>query len=155
MKIKKIIDKTVEIGVIASLTGMILSVVIQVFTRFFMESAPSWTEEVARIFFIYAVVFGGGLAIRDHAYVHLDFFIEKFSLNIKRRIHLVSQIIILLFGLLLFYYSIQFIQIGFSETSPSLGLKMAYVFGSMVLLPIFIIYYATNDLIDKLTQNKS
>lgn len=155
MKIKKIIDKTVEIGVIASLTGMILSVVIQVFTRFFMGSAPSWTEEVARIFFIYAVVFGGGLAIRDHAYVHLDFFIEKFSLNIKRRIHLVSQIIILLFGLLLFYYSIQFIQIGFSETSPSLGLKMAYVFGSMVLLPIFIIYYATNDLIDKLTQNKS
>ena len=155
MRIRKIIDTTVEIGVIASLTGMILSVVIQVFTRFFMESAPSWTEEVARIFFIYAVVFGGGLAIRDYAYVHLDFFIEKFSKNRKKRILLIIQVIILLFGIILFYYAIQFVQIGFSETSPSLGLKMAYVFGSMVLLPMLIMYYAFFGIVEKLFHNKS
>ncbi|MFW6289654.1 MAG: TRAP transporter small permease subunit, partial [Mariniphaga sp.] len=34
---------------------MIAVVTLQVFTRYFMESSPHWTEEAARMLFIYAV----------------------------------------------------------------------------------------------------
>ena len=149
MKFKKYIDRIVELGVIISLTAMILSVVVQVFTRFFMESAPHWTEESARIFFIFSVAFGAGLAIRDHSYVLLDYFQNKFNIRTRERIQIIIQGIIMLFGILILYYSIPFIQLGSSETSPSLQIKMSYVFSSMLILGILIIYYSALELIYK------
>ena len=149
MKIKKYIDKIVEAGVIISLTAMILSVVVQIFTRFFMDSAPHWTEEAARIFFIFSVAFGAGLAIRDHSYVLLDYFQNKFNSRTKERIQFTIHGIIMLFGVLILYYSIPFIQLGSLETSPSLQINMSYVFSSMLILGILIVYYSAVILVHK------
>ena len=149
MKIKKYIDKIVEAGVIISLTAMILSVVVQIFTRFFMDSAPHWTEEAARIFFIFSVAFGAGLAIRDHSYVLLDYFQNKFNSRTKERIQFTIHGIIMLFGVLILYYSIPFIQLGYLETSPSLQINMSYVFSSMLILGILIVYYSAVILVHK------
>ena len=38
-------------------------VMIQIISRNFLPSAPSWTEELARYTFIYMVAFGSGVAI--------------------------------------------------------------------------------------------
>ena len=152
MKIKKYVDFFVESGVIISLIGMILSVVIQVFTRFFLESAPHWTEEAARIFFIFAVAFGSGLAIRDHGYVQLDYFLDKFHANTKSRIQVIIHGVILFFGILISFYSINFIHIGSSETSPSLQINMSFVFSSMFILGILVVYYSVIELVVKTKQ---
>lgn len=154
MKITKYIDLLVETGVVLSLLGMVISVVIQVFTRFFMESAPHWTEEAARIFFIYSVAFGSGLAIRDHAFVQLDYFMNKLNTSNKKIIQIIIHVIILLFGLLLSYYSIKFIGIGSSETSPSLQINMSYVFSSMLILGILVTYYSAFVMLIKTKQQE-
>ena len=152
MKIKRYVDLFVKSGVIISLTGMILSVVIQVFSRFFLESAPHWTEEAARIFFIFSVAFGSGLAIRDHGYVQLDYFLDKFHAKTKYRIQMIIHVVIILFGILISFYSIKFIRIGSSETSPSLHINMAYVFSSILILGILIVYYSAIVLVVKTKQ---
>ncbi len=154
MKIRKYVDLLVESGVVLSLLGMVISVVIQVFTRFFMESAPHWTEEAARIFFIFSVAFGSGLAIRDHAFVQLDYFMNKLKASNKNIVQMIIHVIILLFGLLLSYYSIKFIGIGSSETSPSLQIKMSYVFSSMFILGILVTYYSAFVLLIKTKQQE-
>lgn len=154
MKITKYIDLLVETGVVLSLLGMVISVVIQVFTRFFMESAPHWTEEAARIFFIFSVAFGSGLAIRDHAFVQLDYFMNKLNTSNKKIIQIIIHVIILLFGLLLSYYSIKFIGIGSSETSPSLQINMSYVFSSMLILGILVSYYSAFVMLIKTKQQE-
>lgn len=154
MKITRYIDLLVETGVVLSLLGMVISVVIQVFTRFFMESAPHWTEEAARIFFIFSVAFGSGLAIRDHAFVQLDYFMNKLNTSNKKIIQIIIHVIILLFGLLLSYYSIKFIGIGSSETSPSLQINMSYVFSSMLILGILVTYYSAFVMLIKTKQQE-
>ena len=152
MKIRKYIDLIAESGVVLSLLGMVISVVVQVFTRFFMQSAPHWTEEASRIFFIFSVAFGSGLAIRDHAFVQLDYFMNKLNASYKNIIQMIIHVIILLFGLLLSYYSIKFIGIGSSETSPSLQINMSYVFSSMLILGILVAYYSAVVLLFKTKQ---
>jgi TRAP-type C4-dicarboxylate transport system permease small subunit len=154
MKMRKIIDFIVESAVILSLTGMVISVVVQVFTRFFMESAPHWTEEAARMFFIFSVAFGSGLAIRDHAFVQLDYFLNKLNVSYKHKILVIIQGIILIFGILLSYYSIKFIGIGSTETSPSLQIKMSYVFSSMFILGILVTYYSAFVIVIKKTPQE-
>lgn len=152
MKIKRYIDHLVEIGVIISLTGMIFSVLIQVFSRFFLESSPHWTEETARIFFIFSISFGAGLAIRNHGYVRLEYFLDKLNVNTRHRIQIIIHGVIMGFGILISYYSILFIQLGSSETSPSLHINMAYVFSSILILGVLVVYYSSIEIAHKMKQ---
>lgn len=152
MKLKKYVDLISETGVVLSLTGMILSVAIQVFTRFFMDSAPHWTEEVSRIFFVFAIAFGAGLAVRDRSYVQLDYFMNKFSEDNRAKIQLAISILVILFGALISVYSLQFIQLGASETSPSLQINMSFVFSSMFIMGVSIVYYSVVTILDNSKQ---
>lgn len=147
MTLKKAVDMATNTGALLSLIGMIGAVVIQVFARVFIDRAPAWTEELARIFFIYLVAFGGGLAIRDHAYIGLDYFVAKFNQKTINAILMIVKLIVLLFGLSLLFFSLPFVDIGMTETSPSLGFNMSYLFSSMLVLGGLIVFYSAYDLL--------
>lgn len=152
MNSKKYVDTIVKTGVLISISGMIVSVVIQVFTRFFMDSAPPWTEETARISFVFSVAFGAGLALRDHQYIQLEFLLNKFNPKTKNTIQLAIHGIIMLFGVLISIYSIDFVELGSTETSPTLQIKMDYIFSSMLIMGILIVYYSVGIISGKLKQ---
>lgn len=152
MKKRRLFDLIVESGVLISLTGMIFSIVIQVFTRFFMQSAPSWTEEAARMFFIFAVAFGAGLAIRDNQYVQLDYFLNRIPIRTKNSIQLIINGIVLFFGILISFYAVKFIQIGSTETSPSLQIRMSYIFSSMLIMGILLTFYSAKEILIKIKK---
>ncbi|NJN25910.1 MAG: TRAP transporter small permease subunit [Cyclobacteriaceae bacterium] len=147
MKAKKVIDFLAETGAISSLMGMIVAVTIQIFSRLFLESAPAWTEELARICFIYTIAFAGGLAIRKQAYIGLDYFVEKFDKKRQMIVLSLVRLAVLLFALVLCYYSIPFVLIGNSETSPSLRVPMSYIFSSLLILSLLLAYYIIHTLV--------
>jgi len=68
----KVTYKLFNAGALISLGAMIVIVALQVFTRFFMESTPHWTEEAARIFFIYSVAFGTAIGIKNGDFIKLN-----------------------------------------------------------------------------------
>ena len=78
----KLINRSLKYGTLICTYAFIASVLIQIYARFFMESAPSWTEEASRLFFVYAIAFASGLAYRDGYYVALDFFFSLFFLQV-------------------------------------------------------------------------
>ncbi len=152
--LKKIVNKTTETALFLSIGGMAATVCVQVFARFFLPSAPDWTEELARIFFIFSVGFGAGLAIRDHGYVNLNTFIEKLPVPRQRHLNLIIYLIILILATIMFVYSIQFIFIGSRETSPSMGVKMSWVFSSLLIMSILIAWYTILELISIIHHSK-
>ncbi|MEM7800115.1 MAG: HDIG domain-containing metalloprotein [Chloroflexota bacterium] len=81
---KKSISRILKYGTLLSSWLLIGSVLLQIFARFFLESAPAWTEEASRLFFIYSVAFAAGLAFKDDYYVYLEVFFEKLSPKFQR-----------------------------------------------------------------------
>ncbi|WP_282135427.1 TRAP transporter small permease [Seonamhaeicola maritimus] len=146
MIIKKAIGKFLKYGTLVSSFCFIAVTVIQIYARFFMESAPSWTEEAARFFFIYAMSFAAGLAMKGNYYVKFDVLYNKMNTKQKYILEfIVSTLTILLFiGLTI--YAIQFVKVGILERSPSLGYSMAIAFSSIVVMGVFITIYAIWDL---------
>lgn len=47
---KRLTEKTLNLGKLLSVAGFIESTLIQIYSHFFLASAPSWTEEVAGFF---------------------------------------------------------------------------------------------------------
>ena len=97
----KQISRFLKIGTLVSTLALVLSVVIQIYARFFMENAPSWTEEASRVFFIYAISFASGLAFRQHYFVFLDLISNRLSPKMDKLLE--TAVNILVFILFLIY----------------------------------------------------
>ncbi len=140
--IKTAIGKFLKYGTLLSSFALIFSVLLQIYARFFMSNTPAWTEETSRIFFIYAVSFASGLALKDNYFVYLDVFYE--SLHPKWQRWILRSIQILIFGLfgIMSYQAILFVKLGIHETSASLSISMSYCFFSMCIMSAGMAYYS-------------
>ena len=130
----KLHHKIADAGTMISLVMMISAVTIQVFTRLFLESAPSWTEEAARICFIYVVAFGTGIGIRNGDFIKLDILDRVLNSNQINKLLVFNQLIILAFAFILIFHSLKFIQLGLDEKSPALKVSMGLVFISVLII---------------------
>ncbi len=144
--IKFIMDKILETGAFLSFLGMITVVTIQVVARYALPKAPPWTEEAARIFFVYTVSFAAGLAVKMGAFVSVDTFINMLSTTKQRMLKLCMYVVIALFMGLIAYQSLTYIQVGRIQTSPALRVPMSYVFASTCIGPFFIGVYSVIEL---------
>lgn len=145
--ILKTINKLLKLGTLVSTIGFIVATVIQIYARFFLDNAPSWTEEASRLFFIYAMSFAAGLALRDKYFVELDVFYKKFPEKIRTIIDMLIQICTILLFAVMGFYSLQYIQLGSAETSPSMRIPMSFAFTSILIMSVTIIIYTVVEIV--------
>lgn len=147
---KRYIEKFLKIATVWSVFLLIGSVLLQIFARFFLEQAPSWTEEVSRLFFIFSVAFAAPLALKSNYYIHLDVFFNMLKTKWQKRVNTIILITVFLLFLILSIAAIEFVTMGFTENSPSMGIKMGIVFLSMLILGLTMCYFIGLKLIKQL-----
>lgn len=152
---KSHIEKFLKIGTIWSVFILIGSVLLQIFARFFLKQAPSWTEEVSRLCFIFSIAFASALALKSNYYIHLDLFYSMLKEKWKRRIDIFILITVFLLFLILTIGAFEFVVMGFAENSPSMGMKMGIAFSSMMILGIAMCYFTGLKLFKQLKKLKS
>ena len=152
--LNKAVGRILKIGTLLSTWGLILTVLLQIICRFTPFNTPPWTEEASRIFFIYAMSFAAGLAMKNEFYVHLDMFYNRFPERLKKVLNLAIPIVTLLLFLVMAIYSIKFILLGIPEKSPSMGFNMGMAFFSMLIMSTSISYYLWKKIIKTLKNSR-
>ena len=133
---RKFIDayyRALDIALIATVAILIIPVSLQIFSRF-TALIPSyiWTEEMARFFFIWMIMIGAMVGIRDGAHFDVDLWPElKPRANALLRV--VSNVFILIFALVFVWYGIKFVQFGWSQNSELAELPMPFIFAAWPL----------------------
>ncbi|RMG23547.1 MAG: TRAP transporter small permease subunit [Bacteroidetes bacterium] len=149
------ISRLLKVATLLSSAAFMGMVVLQIVARFAFTQAPSWTEEAARIFFIFTISFAAGLAAKSKYYVAMDLLYNRLSPRMQNWLDLLNNLLVLLlFGLML-VYSIDFIRLGMVETSPSMRVPMAIPFASMFIMALFILYYVLLDTLRALKSLRS
>ena len=140
------ISKLLKYGTLLSTLGLIGSVLIQIFGRFLLDNTPPWTEEASRLFFIYAISFASGLALKNQYYVHWDLLYNKLSVKGRKFMDVFIPLLTFLLFILMAIFSLRFVQMGLAETSPSMGINMSVPFLSMTVMSAALSYYSALDL---------
>jgi TRAP-type transport system small permease protein len=117
---------TVLLG--ASVGLLIVPVTLQMISRFTaLIPAWIWTEEMARFLFIWMVMLGAMIGVRDGTHFDVDIWPEmKARKNAIFRI--VSTVFILVFALVFCWYGIKFVQFGWNQSSELADMPMTYIF---------------------------
>ena len=111
-----------------SVAVLILPVTVQMFSRF-TQLIPAWiwTEEMARFLFIWMVMLGAMIGVRDASHFDVDVWPE-----LKPRpdalLRIVSMVFVLVFALVFVWYGIKFVQFGWSQTSELADMPMPWIF---------------------------
>ena len=107
---------------------LVVPVTLQMISRFTaLIPAWIWTEEMARFLFIWMVMLGAMIGVRDGTHFDVDVWPElKPRANALLRI--VSIVFVLVFALVFVWYGIKFVQFGWDQTSELADLPMAYIF---------------------------
>jgi len=111
-----------------SVAILIVPVTIQMFSRF-TQLIPAWiwTEEMARFLFIWMVMLGAMIGVREATHFEVDVWPE---LNPRRdaALRIASLIFVLAFSLVFVWYGITFVQFGWNQTSELADLPMTWIF---------------------------
>ena len=107
---------------------LIVPVTLQMISRFTaLIPAWIWTEEMARFLFIWMVMLGAMIGVRDGTHFDVDV-LPVLKPRANRILRIVSMVFILIFALVFVWYGIKFVQFGWSQTSELADLPMAWIF---------------------------
>jgi TRAP-type transport system small permease protein len=107
---------------------LVIPVSLQIFSRF-TELIPSyiWTEEMARFLFIWMIMLGAMIGIRDGAHFDVDLW-PPLSPRKNALLRIVSNVFVLVFALVFVWYGIKFVQFGWHQDSELAELPMPFIF---------------------------
>lgn len=118
-------------------------VLIQIISRNFLPSAPSWTEEAARYTFIYMVAFGCGVAVLRDEFVFVEFLKDMLEVKGQHRNNKLIRIFCTAVMLVVSVYILikaepTFCFIKFRMVSTAMQIPMQYIYFSQILLFSFL-----------------
>ena len=118
---------------VATVAILIIPVSLQIFSRF-TALIPSyiWTEEMARFFFIWMIMIGSMVGIRDSAHFDVDLWPEL-KPRANALLRLISNLFVLAMALVFLWYGINFVQFGWSQNSELAELPMPFIFAAWPL----------------------
>ncbi len=117
---------TVLLGATVGL--LIVPVTLQMISRFTaLIPAWIWTEEMARFLFIWMVMLGAMIGVRDGTHFDVDIWPEM-SARRNAAFRIVSTVFILVFALVFCWYGIKFVQFGWSQSSELADMPMTFIF---------------------------
>ena len=107
---------------------LLIPVSLQIFSRF-TEIIPRymWTEEMSRFFFIWMVMLGATVGVREKLHFDVDVWTnlsDETSLIFK----MLSDTLVVVFAGVIFYWGIEFTQFGWNQTSELADLPMWQIF---------------------------
>jgi TRAP-type transport system small permease protein len=152
MKIRIWLDRVLSFLTVASFSGVIIVVMIQIMSRYLPYTAI-WTEELTRYLFLYAICFGAPLALLRGEFINVDLIFAKMSHNVRRFYEVFIYLLILALGGVLVKEGWFFYQLGKNQTSATMPFQMSAIHASILIMSIFLVVYSIVKIV-RLIRNK-
>jgi len=114
--------------------AIIVPVTLQIFSRY-IGFIPRyiWTEELARFCFIWIIILGATLAVRDGTHFEVDVLPTPPTPKGEAIMRLIVYFFMLVFTYIFVRYGFAYAAFGYVQTSELTGINMVFIFGVYVV----------------------
>jgi TRAP-type transport system small permease protein len=118
---------------IATVAVLIVPVTLQILSRY-TGLIPSyiWTEELSRFLFIWMVMLGAMIGIREGTHFEVDVW-PDLRPRANALLRIVSHLLVLIFALVFVYWGVKFVEFGWYQDSELAELPMPFIFAAWPL----------------------
>jgi TRAP-type C4-dicarboxylate transport system permease small subunit len=117
----------------AAIAILIIPVTLQIVSRY-TALIPSWiwTEELSRFLFIWMIMLGSMIAVRESTHFVVDV-LPPVPPRPHAAVQLVADLGVLVFAGIFTWYGIEFVKFGWNQTSELAELPMPFIFAAWPL----------------------
>jgi TRAP-type C4-dicarboxylate transport system permease small subunit len=127
------INKLVYATTALLLLLMVANVFVGVIFRYVFRSALFWTEELARYMMIWCAYLAMGMVVRDEENVNVAFAVNLLPSKARRVIKVLTQLVVGIFLVIMFWGSVKHMRILRLQTSPALRISMVWPYLSVTI----------------------
>lgn len=119
-------------------------VALQILTRFVIQHPLLWSEELARFLLFFLIMNGAALAVSRNRHFTIEFINLAATENrvLQLLLQMIPFICIMISGLIMIYYGIQYAEIGGHRILPISGMNMMYVYAAIPISGMLIVIYS-------------
>ena len=131
--------------------GLLVPVSMQVLSRFTgLIPRYIWTEEIARFCFVWMIMVGAIIAVRDGSHFDLDLLPTSGSSKTEAAKRILVNLLMLVVALVFVWYGWKLMEFGWFQTSEIAATPMNWIYGAWpfagVLFTVFIFEKLVRDL---------
>ena len=135
--------------IVALVVTMLLALSLQVFMRFIMGKALSWSEELALACFTWVMLLSIALGVRHSIHVRMDLLIDRLPPKLRHRANQAIWLLIAALGLFITWSGVNYVRDSFGTTSAAIGYPIAWLYASApicgALIAIFSLEHVVLD----------
>lgn len=140
---RKIIDKIIEVMCTAIMGYMVLAVCWQVITRFVLKNPSTVTEEILRYLLVWTTMVGGAYAYGRRKHLSINMLAKKLPPRAQKLLDIFVQAVVIAFCVVVMIIGdLRLVETTFDQISSALRLPMPYVYASILVGGVLIIFYA-------------
>lgn len=140
---RKIIDKIIEVMCTAIMGYMVLAVCWQVITRFVLKNPSTVTEEILRYLLVWTTMVGGAYAYGRRKHLSINMLAKKLPARGQKILDIFVQAVVIAFCVVVMIIGdLRLVETTFNQISSALHLPMPYVYASILVGGVLIIFYA-------------
>ncbi len=152
---KKIYDNLEEIIGSALFAVMLIILAVQTLSRQGIGVPLVWSEELAKLLFIYAGYLGIVASIKDNSHVAIDVFVNKLPQKAQRWVYVFNNLLILAALITIFYISFTIMERQEHLTMVTLQISYVYMYAALPILTGLMIYRLVERLIKDWRKSKA
>ncbi|QGH36162.1 TRAP transporter small permease subunit [Gracilibacillus salitolerans] len=137
-KVKQLIDQFLLVLSVTLIGIIVLTILFQIFTRTFFNFTPAWSEELARLLFVWISFLGIAYGFKEKLHIAVGVFVKKFNEKIKRLIDNIAKVLIIILGVILIYFGTEFMLLMNYSTMAGLGISTSFLYAAIPVAGIFI-----------------
>ena len=128
-------------------------VVVQVFARYVLNDSPVWAEQAALLLMIWYVFIAAAAGVREGFHIKIVVIAEALPARLQRWIRLLTQLLVVLFGLVMAVFGAQLATATWHHTMPTLGLSRGLAYVPIALSGILMAGFSAEQIFAEL-RNK-
>lgn len=137
--IRKIFDNIEEIITVPLMAALLVVLTWQIGTRWLLNDPSLWSEELARVLFMYMSLIGCAMAIKRGTHVNITFFSDKLPQNIRYSLVITLELAVLVSIFAIIYLGYQHVQRTAFFELITLGISSKWMNYSLPLGGVFMV----------------
>lgn len=152
MKLRRNIDRILGNILIVIMAVMVINVIWQVISRYFLGNPSSFTDELARYLMIWVGILGAAYVSGKNMHVAIDVVPSRLNPPARKKLKLIVRWCIILFcfaAMVVGGSRLVYITYVLDQSSAALNVPLALVYSVIPISGLLIIYYKISDILQE------
>jgi TRAP-type C4-dicarboxylate transport system permease small subunit len=129
---------------------LVVFLTLAVVGRYVFDIGITWSDELARMLFVWVVFLGFAVAIRHRGNIGVELFVDRLSRPARRMVFLFQDIAVLAFSLFFTWEAAITVRFSLLQRLPVLQITIAWLYAAVLVAGVMMTVYAAANLRDTL-----